>query len=72
MLGTGQLPKFEEDLFASEGDAERYLIPTAEVPVTNLVRESIVGGGRDCRCAWLRTRCASARKRVPTVTTRAA
>ncbi|AMN47205.1 seryl-tRNA synthetase [Steroidobacter denitrificans] len=42
MQGTGQLPKFEADLFALEGDTRLYLIPTAEVPVTNLVRESIV------------------------------
>ena len=40
--GTGQLPKFGEDLFALEGDQDFYLIPTAEVPVTNLVRDSIV------------------------------
>ena len=43
MQGTGQLPKFEEDLFStSVGEAKRYLIPTAEVPLTNLVRDSIV------------------------------
>ena len=43
MLGTGQLPKFEEDLFSTQtGDTRRYLIPTSEVPLTNLVRESIV------------------------------
>ncbi|WP_372723331.1 serine--tRNA ligase [Immundisolibacter sp.] len=40
LLGTGQLPKFEEDLFAVGGGY--YLIPTAEVPVTNIVRDSIV------------------------------
>jgi seryl-tRNA synthetase len=46
MQGTGQLPKFEEDLFATRvGDALRYLIPTAEVSLTNLVRESIVEAG---------------------------
>jgi len=44
MRGTGQLPKFHEDLFYIEADGF-YLIPTAEVPVTNLVRESIVPGG---------------------------
>ncbi|HVB84460.1 MAG TPA: serine--tRNA ligase, partial [Rhodanobacteraceae bacterium] len=39
MQGTGQLPKFEEDLFATRvGDTRRYLIPTAEVSLTNLVR----------------------------------
>ncbi|MGL5631905.1 MAG: serine--tRNA ligase [Azovibrio sp.] len=44
LFGTGQLPKFEEDLFkVSRGDAgPLYLIPTAEVPVTNLVRDEIV------------------------------
>ncbi len=42
MQGTGQLPKFEEDLFATEvGQTQRYLIPTAEVPLTNLVRDTI-------------------------------
>jgi seryl-tRNA synthetase len=40
--GTGQLPKFEQDLFAVRGDPGFYLIPTAEVPVTNLVRDQIV------------------------------
>ena len=43
MRGTGQLPKFEEDLFATQvGETKRYLIPTAEVPLTNSVREDIV------------------------------
>ena len=43
MLGTGQLPKFEEDLFSTTvGDTKRYLIPTSEVPLTNLVRDEIV------------------------------
>ncbi|MGB4248601.1 MAG: serine--tRNA ligase [Pseudohongiellaceae bacterium] len=42
LMGTGQLPKFAEDLFRLEGENEYYLIPTAEVPVTNLVRDSIV------------------------------
>lgn len=41
LFGTGQLPKFEEDLFALRDDPY-YLIPTAEVPLTNLLRESIV------------------------------
>ncbi len=40
--GTGQLPKFEEDLFKVEGERQLYLIPTAEVPVTNLYREEVV------------------------------
>lgn len=42
LRGTGQLPKFGEDLFKLTGDDEYYLIPTAEVPVTNLVRGEIV------------------------------
>lgn len=42
LRGTGQLPKFEADLFCTRGELEYYLIPTAEVPVTNLVRDSIV------------------------------
>ncbi|MGE5582965.1 MAG: serine--tRNA ligase [Bacillota bacterium] len=42
MIGTGQLPKFEEDMFKC-GNGEFYLIPTAEVPVTNLHREEILG-----------------------------
>jgi seryl-tRNA synthetase len=44
LLGTGQLPKFEQDLFAVQGDPGFYLIPTAEVPLTNLVRDQILGG----------------------------
>ena len=50
LTGTGQLPKFEADLFKThlhgeEGEAKAlYLIPTAEVPVTNIVRESIING----------------------------
>src|SRR6266404_6270188 len=42
LYGTGQLPKFEQDLFAVKGEGHFYLIPTAEVPVTNLVREQIL------------------------------
>ncbi|MDR2213697.1 MAG: serine--tRNA ligase [Pseudomonadales bacterium] len=41
-FGTGQLPKFEEDLFKLSGEQQYYLIPTAEVPVTNFVRDDIV------------------------------
>ncbi|MEE4377755.1 MAG: serine--tRNA ligase [Candidatus Competibacteraceae bacterium] len=41
LRGTGQLPKFEEDLFGLKGETDYYLIPTAEVPVTNLARNSI-------------------------------
>ncbi|HET6435440.1 MAG TPA: serine--tRNA ligase, partial [Xanthomonadaceae bacterium] len=51
MRGTGQLPKFEEDLFSTtvgEGEhaAKRYLIPTSEVPLTNTVRDEIVDAAR--------------------------
>jgi len=43
LRGTGQLPKFEEDLFKIPfGDSQYYLIPTAEVPVTNIVRDEII------------------------------
>jgi seryl-tRNA synthetase len=42
LRGTGQLPKFEEDLFKLCHDADFYLIPTAEVPVTNIVRDRII------------------------------
>ncbi len=42
LKGTGQLPKFEEDLFALNGESEYYLIPTGEVPVTNIARGEII------------------------------
>ncbi|HAT57529.1 MAG TPA: serine--tRNA ligase [Gammaproteobacteria bacterium] len=42
LQGTGQLPKFEADLFKLRADQEYYLIPTAEVPVTNIVRDTIL------------------------------
>ncbi len=42
LRGTGQLPKFEEDLFKVIADNDYYLIPTSEVPVTNTVRDSIL------------------------------
>ncbi|MFB3124383.1 MAG: serine--tRNA ligase [Woeseiaceae bacterium] len=42
LTGTGQLPKFEEDLFKTEGETPFYLIPTGEVPLTNLARETIL------------------------------
>ena len=42
MYGTGQLPKFEEDLFAITDETRRYLIPTSEVPLTNIVRDEIL------------------------------
>jgi seryl-tRNA synthetase len=44
LVGTGQLPKFEQDLFKIAGDWDLYLIPTAEVPLTNLHRDEIIDG----------------------------
>jgi seryl-tRNA synthetase len=44
LRGTGNLPKFEQDLFKISGDWDLYLIPTAEVPLTNLHREEIIDG----------------------------
>ena len=54
MTGTGQLPKFEEDLFRTQGETPLYLIPTAEVPVTNMHRDEIFEGGDlpISYCAW--------------------
>lgn len=46
LRGTGQLPKFEEDLFKIAGEKELYLIPTAEVPVTNLHRDEILDAAK--------------------------
>jgi seryl-tRNA synthetase len=46
LQGTGQLPKFEQDLFRVQGEQGFFLIPTAEVPVTNLVRDSIVDAAK--------------------------
>lgn len=46
LRGTGQLPKFEEDLFGLTGEHGYYLIPTAEVPVTNMVRDEIIEAER--------------------------
>jgi seryl-tRNA synthetase len=46
LRGTGQLPKFEEDLFKIPGERDLYLIPTAEVPVTNLVRDEIIDANK--------------------------
>jgi seryl-tRNA synthetase len=47
MTGTTQLPKFEEDLFATQvGETRRYLIPTSEVPLTNLARDEILDDER--------------------------
>lgn len=44
LYGTGQLPKFAEDFFATEGEWKFNLIPTAEVPLTNLARDAIING----------------------------
>jgi len=54
MTGTGQLPKFEEDLFKTGGATPLYLIPTAEVPVTNMHRDEIFEAGAlpISYCAW--------------------
>jgi seryl-tRNA synthetase len=54
MTGTGQLPKFEEDLFKTTGASPLYLIPTAEVPLTNLHRDEILDGAAlpISYCAW--------------------
>jgi seryl-tRNA synthetase len=46
LFGTGQLPKFSADLFALQGEQEFFLIPTAEVPVTNMVRDEIVDAAK--------------------------
>jgi seryl-tRNA synthetase len=46
MTGTGQLPKFEADAFKTAGEHELFLVPTAEVPVTNLHRDEILDGER--------------------------
>lgn len=46
LVGTGQLPKFKEDQFEVTGDSKLVLIPTAEVPVTNLVREQVIDAKR--------------------------
>ncbi|MGE8288842.1 MAG: serine--tRNA ligase, partial [Stenotrophomonas sp.] len=47
LRGTGQLPKFEEDLFKTAlGESTRYLIPTSEVPLTNIVRDEIIEAER--------------------------
>ncbi len=61
MYGTGQLPKFEADLFkVPHGDKNLYLIPTAEVPVTNLYRDEILDASAAADLAGRRTRHASA------------
>lgn len=71
LLGTGQLPKFEDDQFATAGDEEYFLIPTAEVPVTNLVRDEVLSG-KICPSGGCATRPVSARKPAATARTRGA
>ena len=56
MTGTGQLPKFESDLFHLE-DPDYFLIPTAEVPVTNIFREEILDGSQLPICYTAYTPC---------------
>ncbi len=46
MTGTGQLPKFEEDMFHLDNEKDFFLIPTAEVPVTNMHRDEIMDGAK--------------------------
>jgi seryl-tRNA synthetase len=63
LIGTGQLPKFKEDLFKIEG-SDYYLIPTAEVPVTNIYRDSIIDIDAEvkfvCHSACFRSEAGSA------------
>jgi len=56
MTGTGQLPKFEDDLFHTE-DVDLFLIPTAEVPVTNIHRDEILGADELPLCYTAFTPC---------------
>ena len=63
MTGTGQLPKFEDDAYATRGD-DLFLIPTAEVPVTNLYRDEILDGEK-LPSARIRAACSA-----PTSSTR--
>lgn len=56
MIGTGQLPKFKEDLFQLESD-DSYLIPTAEVPLTNLHRDEILSSNELPLCYTSNTLC---------------
>jgi len=57
LYGTGQLPKFSADLFSLEGDQKYFLIPTAEVPVTNIVREKIIDESMLPLCFVAHTPC---------------
>ena len=67
--GTGQLPKFGEDMFKLE-NLDYYLIPTAEVPVTNLYRDEILDGDK-LPCTMRHTRHASAQRQGLTAGIRA-
>ncbi len=71
MTGTGQLPKFEEDLFHLAG-TDYYLIPTAEVPVTNLHMDEVLSEEALPIKLRLPTPRASGRRRAPTARTRGA
>ncbi len=57
LIGTGQLPKFEEDLFRTTTETPFYLIPTAEVPLTNLARDRIFEAGHLPRYFVAHTPC---------------
>ena len=57
LRGTGQLPKFKDDLFQLDHDSDWYLIPTAEVPITNLVRNEIIDADRLPLCYVAHTPC---------------
>lgn len=57
LFGTGQLPKFEADLFKLTDERDFYLIPTAEVPVTNLLRDEIIDAQRLPLCYTAHTPC---------------
>ena len=72
LTGTGNLPKFEADLFKIAGDWDLYLMPTAEVPLTNLHRERDPRRPRSCRSSTAPTRRASAARPARTAPTSAA
>mgnify|MGYP000470702507 CR=1 FL=1 len=67
MTGTGQLPKFEEDAYKVQGDGKEYfLVPTAEVPVTNMYRNQILDGSNFLLCI-VHTQLVSVQKQVQQV-----
>ena len=70
LFGTAQLPKFAEDLFKVDGGF--WLIPTAEVTLTNMVAGRILDARPTCRCASPPLRSASAPRPGPPARTRAA